>query len=894
MKLPISWLKEFVDITLPIEEIARLLTVSGLEVEDIHYVGWEIPQENKYGFKRDGIAWDKEKIVVAEIRAVNSHPNADRLTLCDLFDGQQSHVVLTGAPNLYPYKGQPLAKPIKVAYAKEGATIYDGHAEGLVLTTLKRAKIRGVESYSMVCSEKELGISEDHEGVIFLDDAAPVGAALADYLGDVVFEVKINPNMARNANVLGVAREVAALTKQPLKKPVYELKTAGQAIESKVRIEIGQPELNPRFTLALIRDVEIKPSPYWVQKRLKLIGMRPINNIVDATNYTMFEIGEPLHAFDYDILLQRAERSGSGGEAQIVISTRTAKDGEKLKTLDGVERKLTETNVLVCDTQGALSLAGVMGGAESEVYDASTEVLDATGITPTEGELTQGKVAIRSQSTTNILLEAAAWNFINIRRTATQHNLPSEASFRFSRGVHPTLAIEGLKRCLYWMAAWSGGQVAPGIVDNYPLPPKDPTVTITEQDIKRALGIEIPLPEAKAMLERLEFKCTILDDSGADNSNTADRVSNNESRLSVTTPPFRMDIGEDVIGIADIMEEIARVYGFHRIPESRLADPLPPQRNNPVLEREEHLRDILVSLGLQEIITHRMTAPEIENKLLPRAGADTSSAPTIEYVKLANAIAPEKRVMRRSMLSSMLGVVERNARVSDSLAFFEVGSVFVPKPNDLPDEPRRLSIAITGKRFDDAWDSKVGVKLDFYDLKGLVEALMDALHLNVTYAPAEHPSFHPGKCAAVISNNTALGVFGELHPLVQENYDFVNPVLAADFDLEAVFKVTPTSHSTRPVSEFPPVLEDIAVIVDENLPADRVEALIKQTGGKMLASVKLFDVYRGDQIGAGRKSLAYALVYQSFEGTLTDKDAAGLRNKIVKRLENEFGAKLRS
>jgi len=839
MRLPVSWLKDYVDITIPVEEVANLLTLAGLEVEDIHYVGWAMPADGSHGFKTSGISWDREKIVVAEILEVGPHPNADRLTLCKLNDGLQEHTVLTGAPNLFDYKGKgPLSKPIKVAYAKEGATIYDGHAEGLALTTLKRAKIRGVESYSMVCSEKELGISEEHEGVIFLDDDAPVGMPLADYMGDAVFEIKINPNMARNPNVLGIAREVAALTRQPLKKPESKLQVSGESIEGKVKIEITNPELNPRFTLALIRNVELKPSPYWVQCRLKLAGMRPINNVVDATNYTMFEVGEPLHAFDYDVLVKRA------GGKPVKIITRNAAAGEKLTTLDGAERILAPANVLVCDEKGSLSLAGVMGGQESEV----------------------------SGNTVNILLEAAAWNFINIRKTATQHALPSEASYRFSRGVHPALAIEGLKRCLYWMAEWSGGAVAPGIVDNYPLPPKQPVVEITEAEIKRALGMEIPLAEVKEMLERLEFTCELKKDI-----------------LLVTAPPIRMDIGEGLEGVADVMEEIVRIYGYNRIPETRMADPLPPQRGNLSYEREERVRDIMVSLGLNEVITHRMSSIEAENHLLPK-GTESS----LEYVRLVNPIAPEYAVMRRSVLASVLEVVEHNVRLRENLAFFEIGQVFSPQGEGLPLEPRRLAFAITGRRYESAWDSKLGVKVDFYDLKGIVEALMSALHLGISYAPAEHPSFHPGKCAAVMLGEVPLGVFGELHPAVQANYDFVSPVLCADFDLEAILSALPIGFDSRPVPEFPPVLEDIAVIVDEALPADRVETLIRLTGGKMLADVKLFDVFHGDQIGAGKKSLAYSLTYQSFDKTLTDADAAQIRNKIVKRLEQEFGAKLRS
>jgi phenylalanyl-tRNA synthetase beta chain len=849
MKTPISWLKDFVDLSgLSVVEIARHLTMAGMEVEDIRFAGLPLPDHDTHGFKVGGLAWAADKIVVAEISEVLPHPNADRLTLCELFDGTVHHTVLTGAPNLFPYKGVgKLSQPIKVAYAKEGSQIYDGHADGLVLTTLKRAKIRGVESYSMVCSEKELGISEEHEGVIILDEDAPTGMPLVDYMGDAVLELKINPNMARNTSILGVAREIAALTGRTLKKPVYTLETSGEPIQGKVMIEIGDPALNPRFTLGLIRGVTIQPSPYWVQRRLRMVGMRPISNIVDATNYTMFEIGEPLHAFNYGVLAQRAAGKPASPRQGIVISTRTARPAEKLTTLDGVERALKPSNVLVCDAQGALSLAGVMGGSESEV----------------------------GADTRDILLEAAAWNFINIRRTATQHALPSEASYRFSRGVHPGLALEGLKRCLYWMAAWSGGKIAPGIVDNYPLPPHDPLVEVTERDIRRALGIEIPLPVVKELLERLEFSGEIRGET-----------------LRVQAPPIRMDIGTGVVGLADVMEEIARLYGYDNIPESRMADPLPPQRGNPSLEREERVRDILVSLGLQEIITHRMTAPEIEGRILPKGSPLPAES---DYVRLVNAIAPEKRVLRHSLLASVLNVIEHNSRQSETQALFEVGAVFLPSGEPLPLEPRRLAIALTGPRHLGGWDIKQNPLNDFYDLKGLVEALMDTLHIAVTYAPAENPSFHPGKCAALKAGETVLGVFGELHPSVQENYSLAAPILAAEIDLEAVIQLIPAlGYPVQAISEFPPILEDIAVVIDEAVPADRLEAVIRQSGGKLLTAVRLFDIFRGEQIGAGKKSLAYSLTYQAPDRTLTDKDAAGLRQRIVRRLEQELGAKLRS
>lgn len=357
MKVPISWLKDFVDINLPLEDLAHRLTLAGLEVEEIRFVGLPMPKigaEDRHEIKVTGIEWDAETIVVAAIYEVMPHPNADRLVLCRLDDGQREHIVLTGAPNLFPYKGKgPLGAlrggPIKVAYAKEGARIYDGHQPGQVLTTLKRAKIRGVDSYSMACSEKELGISEDHEGIIFLDEDAPVGMPLVDYMGDAVFDIAITPNIARDANILGVGREIAAITGQELRMPSFDTPMQGPAIQGRVSIEITEPRVNPRFVLGLVENVEIKPSPYQVQRRLRLAGTRPINNIVDATNYAMLEVGEPLHAFDYDVLLKRA-----GGKAPRII-TRLAEPGERLTTLDDVERQMDAFTVMVTDQSGALA-----------------------------------------------------------------------------------------------------------------------------------------------------------------------------------------------------------------------------------------------------------------------------------------------------------------------------------------------------------------------------------------------------------------------------------------------------------------------------------------------------------------------------------------------------------
>ncbi len=865
MKIPLSWLKDFIDLDgLSVEDIARKLTLAGLEVDGIEYVGLPLPVYNEgepHEFKTTGISWDKDKIVVAEIREVMPHPNADRLTLCDLFDGKEAHTVLTGAPNIFHLKGQgKLPKPIKVAYAKENAVLYDGHAEGLQLMTLKRTKIRGVESYSMVCSEKELGISEDHDGIILLDEDASVGMPLADYMGDAVLDISILPNMARNANVIGVARELSALTGHELIQPKIKYKTGGDPIEKLVTIDITKPELNPRFVLGLIRAVEIRPSPYQVQRRLKLAGMRPINCIVDATNYAMLELGEPLHAFDYDVLKERA------GNKPVRISTRPAKEGEKLTTLDGVERTLTSINVLVCDDKGPLSIAGVMGGAESEV----------------------------TEKTRNILLEGAAWNFINIRRTAQQHNLPSEASFRFSRGVHPAMAETGVKRGLQYMALWSGGLAAPGLVDEYPLKPKDPTVTVSSKDVRRLLGINLSVEEIAALLEKLEFKCTIRGSKNSTGKSAKIRKLDLDSQIVVRVPPHRLDIGEGIIGLADVLEEVARSYGYDRIPSTNMADDLPPQIGNPEYEWEERLRDLLVAIGFDEVVSYRLTSTEHESRL----------GLTGEYVRITNPITPEKNVMRRSLTASVLDHLEHNIRLSESLAFFEIGPVFEPVHDDLPEEPHKLAIAMTGLRAATSWDIKDSAALDFYDLKGRIELLLSSLqYTDVSFVSTDSVDpvtslptgcLHPGKAAEIRVSGQTVGLLGELHPMVKEKYEFgPHPVLVAEFDLAALRKVAP-AYKVTPVPEFPPVLEDIAITVAESVPASAVEALIRQTGAKSLANVRLFDVYRGEQIGTGLKSLAYNLTYQAPDKTMTDADAAAIRNKIVKRLEQELGAKLRS
>jgi phenylalanyl-tRNA synthetase beta chain len=698
----------------------------------------------------------------------------------------------------------------------------------------------------MVCSEKELGLADDHDGIILMhsDLGHAPGTPLQDVLGDVILEIEYTPNLARAMSMIGVAREVAALLDKPLHQPSYDVTMTGAPIDGQVRIEIRESALNPRFTAVLLKGVTIQPSPDWMQRRLKLIGQRPISNIVDVTNYVMFELGQPLHAFDYDKLVARAN-----GQTPTII-TRLPAPGETLKTLDGVERPLDAHNILVADTAGALSLGGIMGGEDSEIGD----------------------------DTTNVLLEAAAWNFINIRRTMSSQKIHTEAAARFSRGVHPSQALLGVKRGIEMMREVGGGDIAAGLIDAYPQPAPTIEVDLPASEVKRLLGIELAPALAADLLRRLQMQVTLKDDT-----------------LHVIVPDHRLDIGTGIVGQADLIEEIARIYGYNNIPSTIIADMLPSQPPDPNVGNEEHIRDLLAALGLRENISYRLTTPEHEAQLVP-PGAQ-SSLPDAGYVTLANPISPDKTVLRHSLLVSLLDNARANARYTRRQATFEIGAIYLQREGEtLPDEPRRLGILLTGPRHPSAWSDKTAApNADFFDLKGLIEKLMDELHLSgLEFERASHTTFHPGRSAVVKIKNKLVGVFGELHPSVAASFGLTDaPVLLAELDLDALLKRLNPLFSVQPLPTTPPVLQDIALVVQEDVPAAKVEKVIRRAGGELLKDARLFDVYQGEPIPTGHKSLAYSLTYQTDDRTLTDKEVARVHEKIVKAAERELEAKLR-
>jgi len=855
MKVPISWLKEFVDITLSIEDLAERLTYAGLEVGSISYVGVEGAD----------LVWDRDRLVLGHLLKVEQHPNADRLVLATVDIGAAApETVVTGAPNLFEYvgRGDISQLGLKSPFVMEGATVYDGHAkEPGAKMKLKGREIRGIMNRHMLCSEKELGLSDDHEGIILTTIEAEPGTPIVDLWGDVVLDIDLTPNIIRCSSILGVAREVAALTGQTLRYPDTTLPRSGNGSSgaSHLVLETTEPELNPRFVAILIEGIKINPSPYWMQRRLRLAGQRPISNIVDISNYVMLEMGQPNHAFDWDVLRRRADEY-AGPDNPVKIITRLAEPGETVVTLDEKTHKIPDYSILVTDPKSNLSVGGIMGGLDSEV----------------------------SEDSRNILLEAAAWNFINIRRTSQALNILSEAAYRFSRGVHPSLALFGALRGAKLMVDLAGGAIRGDVYDYYPNPAETVIVDLPQAEVTRLLGIELSVPEIKTILESLEFEVETLQSA--------------KPALRVTVPDHRLDISsEPVTGRADLVEEIARIYGYDRVPVTELTDELPPQRNNLALDYEESVRDLLIQAGLQEAITYRLTTPEAEARIL---GPDYASSTT--YVTLANPTTPERVVMRHNLLNSLLEVAAENSKHHERVQLFEVGHIYLPPAENstgeaaiLPVEQRRLSLVLTGPREASDWLPSDTGPVDFFDLKGVVESLLDGLHVDeVSFEPASHRAYHPGRVAELTINGQPIGLFGQLHPLLVDAYalqvDPDQPVLAADFDLDRLLAQVPDGHVVRSVPRFPAVQQDIAVVVDDSVPADQVQQLIRQTGQPLLTAVRLFDVYRGEQIGAGKKSLAYSLTFQAEDRTLTDQVVAKQQEKIVQRLERELGAKLRA
>ena len=854
MLVPLSWLKEYVELTLPVEALAERLTLAGLAVDAIHPIGdW----------------WDPETLVVGQVAAVLPHPDADRLVLVDVdFGGEAPLRVVTGAPNLYLYRNATPLPVLKVAFARAGAVLVDAYSDQhpRPKKKLKPSKIRGIESLGMVCSERELGLSEEHEGILLLPPEAPVGTPLRDYLGDQVFEFDLTPDMARCLHLIGIAREIRALTGAALQLPPETLSaTDEEAVRSWVDVRIDEPVLCNRYTASVVREVTVAPSPRWLQDRLTKAGMRPINNVVDITNYVMLEYGQPLHAFDYDILQRRARQSGA---ATPTLQVRRAARGEKFTTLDGVERTLDDSMLMIADTLGSIAIAGVMGGQESEV----------------------------SAATRTVLIESATFEGINNRRTSQKLKLFSAASYRFARGVPATLNDLAARRAADLLCRHASGQLVPGIVDVCPVPQQPVTVYTTASDTQRILGVPVPLDQMADALRRLEFgvrEVSVPEPAAGTAATFALQRAPGETLLECTVPWHRLDVTVP----ADLVEEIARVVGYEAVPTTLMEDMLPTQHRNEGVELEEKIRDLLIASGLQDTINYALSSPENHARL---ALAYLPLQPAGPFVELANPIAVERRVLRRTLLVSALESLQYNLRYTDRLALFELGRVYLPERGEgvLPHEDRRLSLVLTGQRQPQNFHNTDTTALDFYDLKGVVEQLLTRLGFNadsVEYRLVPNSGTFGPRCAELLIAGEVAGLLGEIHPQVRSAFGLPPVrVAAAELRVERLLRPHWQHDPMAPISAYPSVVEDLAFVVEEAVTVRAVEAAIQMAGGALLTAVELFDLYRGDPLPVGSKSLAFRLTYQSQEANLRDTDVAKLRERIVRRVERESAGKLRS
>ena len=805
MKVPLSWLKEYVEVTLPPRELAHKMTLAGVEAEGVTIIG-------------EG--W--ERVVVGLVEGIAPHPNADRLRLATVNTGAGTETVVCGAPNV--------AVGQKIAFAKAGANLIDGHTGQR--SVLKAAKIRGVESKGMVCSEKELGLSGEHEGILVLPVDAPIGMPFADYYGDAVFDFFPTPNRPDCLSILGIAREAAAVMGHPVKEPSLDYVASDEPVERWTRVEIADPDLCYRYIAGVVSGVRIGPSPPWMQDRLKAVGMRPINNVVDITNYVMFEFGQPLHAFDYDRL----------GEHRIVA--RRTRKGERMPFIDGEVRDLAEGMLAICDAHGPVTLAGVMGSSHTEVSD----------------------------TTVNVLLESASFNRTSIRKTVRDLGLRSEASLRFEKGLSSDLSMYAARRAMQMLVQIAGGTACKGFVDVHPGKAGREPLLLTKDRTEKVLGTSLPEPETIGLLSSLGFHA----------------ARSSQDVLAVGVPYWRTDITiED-----DLIEEIARIKGYEWIPTRIAAGNLPLFDPQPMLALKDRVRDILAACGIDETITYPLTDHGTRNKVQPEAP---------EPIRPQHPISSDLEELRMTLRGNVLKSLAANQRNREgAVRLFEVGRVYLPRPKDLPEEREQLAFAMVGATSiplplsgPQAKGAAEARDLDFFDAKGVLEQLFWELGLRAEYRPVESLFLHPGRAAEVTLSGALVGLVGELHPMTSAAFDLLPKAVAyAEIDLERILPLLPEKpHMYRPIPRFPGAVRDIALVLDAAIPSSRVRDAIAVT--PLVQRVDLFDVYQGDKMPAGKKSLAYHIVYQAPDRTLTSDEVQKGQDRLLERLRRELGAELR-
>ncbi len=795
-----NWLKEFVDFDFSAQELCDRLTMAGLEVDSMVEIGGGL-----------------DSVIVAKLEAVERHPDADRLTVCQVNNGTDVVQVVCGATN---HKAGDL-----IALAQPGSLLPGDFK-------IKKSKIRGQESAGMLCSEKELGLAEESEGILILPADLPLGRPVFEALGlkDYQIEIGLTPNRPDCLSVVGVAREVAAFAGKPLQLPQVAVAESGVKIDEKTSILIENERACPRYAARMIDAVKIGPSPDWLVRRLDAVGMRSINNVVDVTNYVMMELGHPLHAFDFTNLEQ----------GRIVV--KSAQQGAKFTTLDDQEHVLTADDLMICDGVKPVALAGVMGGLNSEVQD----------------------------TTATILLEAAYFEATGIRRTSKRFGLHTEASHRFERGADIDMVPVALDRAASLIAELSGGAVLQGVIDNYPAVLKTPVLTLGVAKTCQLLDIQLDAEGIAALLTGIGLVVETLD----------------AERLQVTVPSFRPDLEREI----DLIEEVARLYGYSRIPVTMpggaIDAKLPPKKQRV----QKALRHLMASSGFSEAMNYSFIAREALRKIGLAEGD-----PRLSLIGILNPLSEDQAVMRTSHVPSLLETVARNLNYrSLDLRLFELRPVFTSAENGAIVEKLTLSAVMTGRRQPEGWCQSAEA-VDFYDIKGVVETLLSELKIGgVAFSTeATQPYLHPGKSCQLFSGEKSLGFFGEVHPQVTANFEIAQTVYLLEIDVETLVDLAADETKYKQLSKFPDMSRDSALLLDATIDAAQVLDIVSRSKSKLIESVTIFDVYTGQGIPAGKKSLALRIRYRDLDKTLTEEEVSKAHNKVINSICHQLAAEIR-
>ncbi|MGB9839714.1 phenylalanine--tRNA ligase subunit beta [Thermovenabulum sp.] len=798
MLFSINWAKDFINISDEAEVIAKNLTMVGFNAASVEHLGREI-----------------KGIVIGQVLEIKKHPNAENLRVVSVDIKEKILTIITAAQNV--------KEKDKVVVAVEGAVLANGKK-------IVKKDFNGVISEGMLCSAEEVGL-DDHglpqemrEGLLILPPDAPVGDDFKAYfpLEDSVIEFELTPNRADCFSILGLTREIAAFYDYKLQYPSIKLKEEGrEEINNKIQVSIKDKDLCFRYIARVIEDIKIGPSPLWMQRRLQACGVRPINNIVDVTNYVMLELGQPLHAFDYDKI--------KGKE----IIVRRACKGETITTLDGKQRELNEEMLVIADKERPVAIAGIMGGEDSEI----------------------------KENTKTVLLESAVFYGPNIRRTGRALGLRTEASMRFEKGLDPEIAMLASERACQLIEELGIGKISKGYIDVYPVIQEKVRLKLDHKKINRLLGTNISLDKMAEILKKLNFE-----------------VGEENGELYVIPPSYRRDI----TCIADLAEEIARIYGYDNIPSSLPSEISTVGKTKKVHRIKSRVEELLINNGFSEVYNYSIINPRKLDMIMVPEGH-----PHRKMISIINPLSEEMSVLRTTLLPGIIDVVKFNInQKAEEVRIFEIGKTYHTKSlplKELPEEKTRLTLGMFGSN------------IDFYEIKRVIETLLAALRIKqVKFKRAEYYALHPGRCAEIYLNDNLLGVVGEIHPDVAENYELEGKrIYVAELDFDLLVEKSDEVIRYTPLPKFPPADRDLAFVLEENIEVADVIELIKETAGPLLENIEIFDIYRGEKIPEGKKSVAFSLLFRSYERTLRDEEINEIQDKIIKAVEEKFSGKLR-